>query len=62
MVARYERGALPNLANLQKLAEALNARVTIQPDGAILLERAPTPRRRRSGGPSTPQPAVAGAA
>ena len=45
VLARYERGALPNVANLQKLAAALNARVTIQPSGAVQIE--PLSARKR---------------
>jgi transcriptional regulator with XRE-family HTH domain len=40
VLARYERGFLPNLANLQKIAGALNARILIQPDGEVLIQRA----------------------
>ena len=62
VVARYERGTLPNLANLQKLAGALHARVTIQPDGTVLLERAPAPRRRRAAERESEQPTFGGTA
>ena len=32
MLARYERGQLPTVSTLQRLAAALNARVTLLPD------------------------------
>ena len=36
-LARYERGQLPNSATLRRLAAALNARITIEPDGGTLV-------------------------
>lgn len=43
MLARYERGQLPTVPTLQRLAAALDARVTLLPD-EIRIE--PTPTRR----------------
>ncbi len=54
VLARYERGALPNLANLQKLAAALNARVTIQPSGAVQIEPLSVRKRGRPKGSRRP--------
>ena len=50
VLARYERGSLPNLVNLQKLAGALNARVTIQPSGAVQIEPVAVRKRGRPKG------------
>lgn len=38
MIARIEKGQIPNTTTLQKLACALNAQVHILPDGCIKIE------------------------
>lgn len=36
-ISRYERGQIPELPTLRKLAAALNVRITIEPDGRTLV-------------------------
>lgn len=38
MLARIERGQMPTLPTLRRIAQALNARVIIAPDTAIIVE------------------------
>jgi len=38
MLARIERGQMPTLPTLRRIAQALNARVIIAPDTAIVVE------------------------
>ena len=38
MLARIEKGQVPNTPTLQKLAQALDAQVRILPDGRIQIE------------------------
>src|SRR2546429_9916132 len=44
MIARLEKGQIPKVATLQRLAQALNARVVITAEGQVTIE--PEPRRR----------------
>lgn len=56
MLARIERGQMPTLPTLRRIAQALNARVTILPDEGVVVEaltqeppepaRQPTRRRK----------------
>ena len=38
MLARIERGQMPTLPTLRRIAQALNARVVILPEGGIIVE------------------------
>jgi transcriptional regulator with XRE-family HTH domain len=38
MLARIERGQIPTLPTLRRIAQALNARIIIAPDTAIIVE------------------------
>ena len=38
MLSRYERGQMPEVPTLRKIAAALNARITIGADGALSVE------------------------
>jgi len=37
MISRYERGQIPELPTLRKLAAALNARIIIEPNGRTAI-------------------------
>jgi ribosome-binding protein aMBF1 (putative translation factor) len=37
MISRFERGQVPELPTLRKIAAALNARIVIEPDGVTLV-------------------------
>ena len=41
MLARIERGQMPSLPTLRRIAQALNARVIIEPDVPIVVEAIP---------------------
>jgi len=41
MIARIEKGQMPNVSTLAKLAVALNAAVTISPDGQTAVSPGP---------------------
>lgn len=48
MLARYERGQMPTVPTLQRLAAALNARILLSPDDVVFQPRGRASRKRRA--------------